>query len=147
VVGWLLRFLTTLAYRELQDCDRPPLAGRESEGAWRVSGGAGASASGSVVGQTSPGSAVPCPARKTHPWSSQPKIAFHDHVQGQETLADRAAEAPAAGHPGVATRRRGCKAVGARVFSLSTKREQTRSFQPEAGTEEEAAWQGQRGCS
>jgi hypothetical protein len=37
-------------------------------------------------------------------------------------------------HLGVITRRRGYKAVGARVFSLSTKREQIRSSQPEAGT-------------
>jgi hypothetical protein len=47
-------------------------------------------------------------------------------------------------HLGVATRRSGCKAVRARVFSLSTKREQIRSLQPEAGTEaKEAAWHGQ----
>jgi hypothetical protein len=51
-------------------------------------------------------------------------------------------------HLGVATRRRGCKAVGARVFSLSTKRARIRSLQPEAGTEgEEAAWHGQGGKS
>jgi hypothetical protein len=73
-------------------------------------------------------------------------MTVHAHVQGQEPRANRADQAPAAGHLGVATRRRGGKAAGDRVFSLSVRGETIRSCQPEAGTEgEEATWQGQRG--